>query len=193
MISVVWGVMVVSGLLYGMIAGNPAAMTSAMMDGAGEALALVLKMAGGFMLWNGMFEILKQAGIAEKLARAIKPLFGKLFPEIRQDETISLMTMNLTMNMLGLGNAATPMGLNAMKKMREEMPGGDTASNAMCMFLVINASSIQLIPTTIMTLRQAAGSTAPEAILLPTLAATAASTITGILMCLILKKRGRDG
>ncbi len=188
MLNWIWGIMVLMGILYGLICGNAGVLSAGMMDSAGDAVTLIIKMAGGFMLWNGLFEILEQSGAAKAIAGAMKPILGKLFRGVKTEESMTAMTMNLTMNMLGLGNAATPMGLRAMESLQRESDYGDSTSPAMCMFLVINASSIQLLPTTVLTLRRAAGSFMPEAVIWPTLCATAVSTLAGIFFCKLFEK-----
>ena len=184
MLNWIWGGMLVLGMLYGLMTGRGSVPNESMQ----EAVALIIKMAGGFMLWNGLFEIVEQSGAVKGIARVMRPVLKKLFKGIRKEESIVAITLNLTMNMLGLGNAATPMGLRAMEKLKSESAYGDAASPAMCMFLVINASSIQLLPTTVITLRQAAGSIAPESIIFPTLCATAVSTIVGVFMCKMFER-----
>jgi len=184
MLSWIWGGMMALGIGYGFFTGRGGVSAQSVQ----EAVLLVFKMAGGFMLWNGLFEIVAQSGAARGIARGMKPVLKKLFKGVEKEESLTAITMNLTMNMLGLGNAATPMGLKAMESLREESACGDVASPAMCMFLVINASSLQLLPTTVISLRQAAGSAAPESIVLPTLCATAASTLVGILACKAFEK-----
>ena len=135
--------------------------------------------------------ILDRSGAVEALTRLVRPLLTRLFPNVGDDARHAI-AMNLTTNMLGLGNAATPMGLEAMRRMGETSHS-EAATDAMCMFLVINASSVQLFPTTVVALRAAAGSANPASIVLPTLVASALSTLTGIFVCLLLKRlqRGR--
>lgn len=188
MVNAIWGLMVVLALLYGIIGPSPEALGNALTAGAQDAVMLLIKMVGGFMLWNGLFEIVSESGLAAQIGKALKGAFKKLFPGLKNDETLTMMTMNMTMNMLGLGNAATPMGLRAMEALSREQGGGDTAGDAMVLFLVLNASSLQLLPATVMTLRQAAGSGDPGAVILPTLFATGVSTLAGVLACLVFRR-----
>ena len=184
----IWAGMMLFSLLFGMFSGQARQIGDSLLAGGAQAVSLVIGMAGGLALWCGLMEILKQAGAMDALGRWMRPLLSKLFPEVKKEETLSAITLNLAANMLGLGNAATPMGLKAMDLMAREQPGREAASRAMCMFLVINSSSVQLFPSTVITLRAAAGSSAPAGMLLPTLISTLVSTATGVMLCLILNR-----
>lgn len=189
MMNAIWAIMGLCGLLWGIATGRGAALTQGALVGAMDAVQLCVRLAGGFALWSGMLAILERSGAMERLARLFKPLLSRLFPSVRDDARDAI-AMNLTANMLGLGNAATPMGLEAMRRMGDAS-GSDSATDAMCMFLVINASSVQLFPTTVVALRAAAGSIAPASIVLPTLIATGISTLVGVLACLLFRLPGR--
>ena len=189
MMNGIWGAMVLLSLLFGMFGGFVEQLNDSMIQGAMEAVSLVLKMAGGFALWCGLMEILQRCGAVEALTKWIHPVLKRLFPDVRGEEAFQSITMNLTANMLGLGNAATPMGVRAMSLMAQESGDKTVASRAMCMFLVLNASSVQFFPSTVITLRAAMGSANPGAVILPTLVATLASTVVGITACLIFENR----
>ncbi len=188
LMNVIWGAMIVLALLFGLSTGMVEQLNDSMIQGAVEAVSLVIKMSGGFALWCGLMEVLKQMGAVEMLMKLLNPVLKRLFPDVKQKETIRSITMNLSANMLGLGNAATPMGIKAMEQLSQENYGLETASRAMCMFLVLNASSVQLFPSTVITMRMVMGSANPGAVILPTLVATAASAVTGILCCLMMQK-----
>jgi len=128
---------------------------------------------------QGEILVLLYDGAIRFLSRLLSPGLQRLMGPSLPDTALDYVTMNLTANMLGLGNAATPMGMKAAQAMAQ----GETATNALCLFLVINASSVQLLPSTVISLRAAAGSASPGAIVLPTLAATLVSTLAGILSC----------
>jgi len=156
-----------------------------------DAVSLAIKLAGGFAFWNGLIAILEDSGLARSFARVLGRPLARLFPGVPMTgEAGQAITMNLTANLLGLGNAATPAGLRAMRLLGEGANDG-IATDTMCMFLVLNASSIQLLPSSVIALRAAAGSSAPASILLPTLLATAASTAVGVAVCSLLARRGR--
>ncbi len=189
MMNVIWGGMIVVAMLFGASNGIVEQLNDSMIQGAVDAVLLMLKMAGGFAVWCGLMEIVKRMGAAEGLTKLLRPALLLLFPDIKRQETIRSITMNLSANMLGLGNAATPMGIKAMELLSDENGKSETASRAICMFLVLNASSVQLFPSTVITLRMVMGSQNPGAVVIPTLIATAASAITGVAICLMLQKR----
>ena len=189
MMNVIWGGMIVVAMLFGASNGIVEQLNDSMIQGAVDAVLLMLKMAGGFAVWCGLMEIVKRMGAAEGLTKLLRPALLLLFPDIKRQETIKSITMNLSANMLGLGNAATPMGIKAMELLSDENGKSETASRAICMFLVLNASSVQLFPSTVITLRMVMGSQNPGAVVIPTLIATAASAITGVAICLMLQKR----
>ena len=189
MMNVIWGGMIVLALLFGLSNGIVEQLNDSMIQGAVDAVTLMLKMAGGFAVWCGLMEVLKRMGAVEGLTKLLRPLLRILFPDINRQETIRSITMNLSANMLGLGNAATPMGIKAMEQLSHDNGKSETASRAICMFLVLNASSVQLFPSTVITLRMVMGSQSPGAVIIPTLIATAASAITGVILCLMLQKR----
>ncbi len=192
MMNVIWGGMIVLALLFGLFGGIVEQLNDSMIQGAVEAVSIILKMAGGFAVWCGLMEVLKRIGAVEGLTKLLRPVLNFLFPDIKRQDTLRSITMNLSANMLGLGNAATPMGVKAMGLLSQENGNLETASRAMCMFLVLNASSVQLFPGTVMTLRMVMGSSNPGAVILPTLIATAASAASGIICCLLLAGRGKD-
>ena len=176
----VTGMMVVS-LAVAMITGHGESMLPAAMEGASKALSLSLRLAAGYMLFCGLMNIAKALAWPARLSSAIRPLLRWLFPGVHKRETLDAITLNFSANLLGLGNAATPAGLEAMRHLESE--GGEDASvsHATMLFLVVNATSLQLFPSTVLALRAANGSVAPSAILLPTLWCTAVSTLSGVL------------
>ena len=192
MLNWVWGLMMLLSLGYGTLTGKLSGVLEALMSGGGTAIELVLKMAGGFCLWCGMIEILNRSGAVENISRIQMPLMKKLFPDIKLKETFSAITMNLAANMLGIGNAATPMGLKAMELMAEENARRERASRAMCMFLALNSCCIQLIPSTVLTLRKAAGSQDPGSIILPSFFASVVSSVISTCLCLWWGRRGEN-
>ncbi len=183
----VWSLILLVGVCFACATGADA--TRTLLDAAQDAVSLCIRLAGGFAFWSGMIAILEEGGALKGLARALKVPFAWLFPGVAPDgEAGQAMVTNLAANMLGLGNAATPMGLAAMRQLGEQTRG-DAATDAMCMFLVINASSIQLFPSSVIALRAASGSVASASIVLPTLVATAVSTLVGVAVCRLLARR----
>lgn len=194
MMNIIWAAMCFVGLVWGMLNGRSAALSEGALSAVVDAVQLSIRLAGGFALWSGMLNILERSGAIHALTRALSPVMNRLFPDVDKDDPArDAMAMNMAANMLGLGNAATPMGLRAMRLLGEGPNKSDIASNAMCMFLVINASSLQLFPSTVVTMRAAAGSMSPASIVLPTLLSTAISTIVGIAACRLFERLGRRG
>jgi len=174
-----WFSMMLSSLLFACVTGSGGLMLTAALDGTKNAIEVTLRLGAGYLFFCGMMEIAGEAGISAKLEKGLKPLLRRLMPHM--GKAAEAVTMNLSMNMLGLGNAATPMGLEAMKQLNEQSHADPAVRHDMYMLLILNATSLQLLPTTVLTLRAAAGSVNPAAVIMPTLACTAASTIAGVL------------
>ena len=157
-----------------------------------EAVALAIKLIGIMALWLGMFRILEVGGLLTTVARMLKPILSRLFPDVPSEHpAMGAMIMNISSNMLGLGNAATPFGLKAMQELNKLNPFKGTATNAMIMFLAINTSNVALLPLGMIQLRGAIGSANPAGIFLPSLLSTMCSTIVAITLALFLAKRDR--
>lgn len=170
-----------SSLLYALFRGNGPQTAGAMIAAAGEGVQTAIGLAGGFALFCGLITVLERAGAARTLARVFRPLLGRLgIP----DAALSDAALNLSANLLGMGSAAAPMGLRAAKLMAND----GTAGNGLCLFLVINASSVQVLPSSVISLRTAVGSASPGSITGPTLLATFVSTAVGILSCKVLER-----
>jgi spore maturation protein A len=153
------------------------------------AVELAIGLIGIMALWLGLMKIAEEAGLIALLAKALKPVTSRLFPDVPSDHpAMGAMIMNISANMLGLGNAATPFGLKAMEEMNKLSKKAGTATNAMATFLVINTSNVQLIPATVIAIRAAAGSTNPTEIIGPVIAATALNLTVGITVCKLLEK-----
>lgn len=181
MLQGIFGGLLGLSLLYGLVRGTGAQVMTSVLAAAGEGVQSALDLAGGFAFFCGLIGILREAGMMEGLARRAAPALRRLLGKELPDDALGYVTMNLTANLLGLGNAATPMGMEAARRMAAQ--GNGAASNALCLFLVINSSSVQLLPSSVIALRAAAGSADPGAVTLPALAATAFSTLAGILAC----------
>ena len=155
---------------------------NALFDAAKNAFTLSINLTGILCLWLGLLKIAELSGLTDLLAKALTPLFRKIMPEIPENHpALGSIVMNMAANMLGLDNAATPMGLKAMEQMQELNPKKDTASNAQIMFMVINASSVTIIPINILMYRSQLGATNPCAVFIPILLATSVSTLVGFL------------
>lgn len=173
----IWFLMVVGSLAL-LIWTNPSNALPSMLDASAEALTLSIELSAVYAVWLGILELVEESGLSQKLAKLLRPLIKRLF-KIDDIETQKLIALNMSANMLGLGNAATPMGIKAMKRLDD---GSGVASPAIIMLIVLNSTSIQLLPSTIIGLRTNAGSIAPADIILPTLLSTFCTFILGIAL-----------
>ena len=189
--ALIWTAMVVGSIICGLMTGNGPAVAAAALDGAAAAVELCLTMAGVLCLWMGVMEIMKRTGLSEGLSRLLRPVLRLLYPEFSSDrEVMDSISANVSANLLGLGNAATPLGIQAVRQMSRKTPG--VASNAMCMLVVCNTASIQLLPTTVASVRLAAGCAAPFDILPAVWLASAISVCAGILAVQIFGRVWRE-
>jgi spore maturation protein SpmA len=183
MLNGIWlGLLTVAALLAG-VTGRLGGMTDGAIQGANAAVTVSLGLIGVMALWLGVLRLAEQAGLVTTLARILQPFLGRLFPEVPPGHpALGSMVLNITANALGLTNAATPMGLRAMKDLQRLNPNPDSATNAMCTFLAINTGSVQLIPVTAIAVLAANGSKNPTWIVGTTLLATVCSSLTGLLV-----------
>lgn len=186
----VWTGMVALSLVFGLLSGNLDAVSAAALEGARSAIELSLSMAGVLCLWSGVMEIMNVCGLSAGLARLFRPILRRLLPEASRDpETLAAVSANVSANLLGLGNAATPLGIRAARRMARGC--GGTASDELCLLVVLNTASIQLIPATIASVRAAAGCAAPFDILPAVWLASALSVTAGLLAARLLERVGR--
>lgn len=189
MINIIWFLFIVIGVVVAAFTGNIEAVTEAGIDNAELAVELSIGLVGIMALWLGIMKIAEESGLVQLLGRLLRPIMVRLFPEVPEDHpAMGAMVMNMAANVLGLGNAATPLGLKAMNELNEINEDKETASNAMCTFLAINTSSVTLIPATVIAYRSAAGSANPTEIIGPVIIATLASTIAAIIAVKTLSK-----
>ncbi len=183
MVNYLWGIFIILGILYSFLTGNTDNMNSVILDTGKDALKLLQNIFPLMCLWLGVMNIALKSGLLESLARKLRPILKVIFPEIPKDhEALSFIASNIIVNMVGLGNAATPFGLKAMKSLKELNDNQDIASRSMITFLVINTSSVTLIPTTVITLRLLNGSTNPTEILSISILVTVLSCLLGLLI-----------
>ena len=188
--SRIWGGMVLLSLLFGAATGRMDAVSEAALSGAQSAVELSLSMAGVLCLWSGVMEIMNVCGISHGLARTFRPLLRRLLPDAsRDEETLAAISANVSANLLGLGNAATPLGIRAARRMARGCEG--VASDELCLLVVLNTASIQLLPTTIASVRAAAGCRTPFDILPAVWFASVLSVAAGLLTAKLLSHRGR--
>ena len=199
-----WGGMLLIGIVYGMLAGNVDEVTKAFVSCSGEAVSLCISMAGITAMWTGMMKIAEASGLVTGLADKMRPLIRFLFPKLdTESKAAHYICLNFLSNVLGLSWASTSSGLCAMKELKELQSQkenahgsgniGLTASNEMCTFLIINVSSLQLIPVNMIAYRAKYGSADPTAIVGPAILATAVSTAVAVIFCKVIHIREHDG
>ena len=189
--TIIWTGMTALSLVCALILGNQSQLASAAMEGAAQAIQLGISMAGALCLWMGVMEVMDRAGLAGKLAKLLHPLLRRLYPDFAGDKGImDTIAANVSANLLGLGNAATPLGLEAARRMSRRSPG--IASDSLCMLVVCNTASIQIIPTTVAAVRMAAGCETPFDILPAVWVTSLLSVTVGITAAKIFSKLWRD-
>ena len=190
MLNYLWGCMILIGVVYAALTGNIDSVTSGALDGAKDAVSLCITMLGVMAFWCGLMEIAEKSGLIDKCKCGVAPLISWLFPNVpRQSRAFSYITTNMISNFLGLGWAATPAGIRAMQELSELNGHNSVASCDMCTFLVINISSIQLIPVNIIAYRSQYGSANPTSILFPSIIATTCSTFVAVIFGRFMMKR----
>ena len=204
MLNYIWAAMIIVGVIFGAVTGNMKEVTEAALDSAGEAVSLCITMAGVMALWVGLMEIAEKSGLLLKLTCRLSPFITFMFPNIpKEHKARDYISTNIIANILGLGWACTPAGLKAMEelaKLEEERgnpayggSGGKEriASNEMCTFLILNISSLQLIPVNMIAYRQQYGSVNPAGIIAPAIVATFVSTAVAVVYCKVKDRRRR--
>lgn len=182
MLNAIWLGMMLLSVIVGTLQGRLDAVVSAITESAKIGFTLALGLSGIMALWLGIMAIAQSAGLIDKLARGLNPLMRRLFPDVPADDpAMGAMVMNIAANMLGLANAATPFGLQAMKELQRLNTRAEEASDAMCTFLAVNTSSVQLIPTTAIAFLAANGATHPSSVIVTSLVATLVSTGVAIV------------
>ena len=194
MMNGIIGGMILLAIVTGAVGGNMAAVSTAAMNGCGQAIQLVISLAGTICLWSGVMGIAEQSGLTDALSRMFRPINRVLFRGLAPDSpAMKAVSMNMAANLLGLGNAATPLGLAAMEELEKVNPTPGTASQAMVTFVVLNTASLQILPTTNAYLRLAAGSKEPMEILPAVWLASTVSICVGVAMTRVLRGGRRTG
>lgn len=187
-----WSGMILIGIIYGALTGNFKAVTEAAVSSGKDAVTLCISMAGIVAMWSGLMKIAQESGMVEKLSGKMRPVIRFLFPRLPlESDACKYISLNFLSNILGLGWAATPAGLKAMECLAD-LNSSRIASKEMCTFLIINISSLQLIPVNMIAYRAQYGSVNPAAVVGPGIVATAASTATAVIFCRIMNRRGRE-
>lgn len=180
--SKLWFGLISLGLLFSFINKSPETVTNVLFFETEKSVEVILNLIPVMAFWTGLMRIVEKTNILNKLSTSLKPMVRYLFKDVQHDvKAVNAILMTLAANMLGIGNSATAFGIKAMQEMQKSNANKKTATNAMCMFLIINVSSIQLIPLNIIKLRAASGSSAPSEIMVPTLIVTAFSTMIALI------------
>ncbi len=181
MMNSIWCFMILIGLIVGSFNGKITVLSDTILSSSKEAVELCILMFGIVGLWSGLMNIALSLGITTKLQQMLSPFLSFLFPNLKNEKAKEYISTNIVANMLGLGWAATPSGLKAMEELQKDNPHKDIATNEMCSFLILNISSLQLIPINIIAYRSQYGSVNPTKVLIPGLIATFASTIVAVI------------
>lgn len=190
MIQKIWGFFIVVGITFCLITSKIDILNEEILESAKSSLDMIIKIFPMMALWLGIMNIAKESGLLKKLSNLLTPILSKLFPEIpKSHESLSFIASNIIANMFGLGNAATPFGLKAMKSLQELNKKKDTASRSMITFLVLNTSGLTIVPTTVISLRLLHDSSNPTEIVSCCILATILSTAGGLIIDRIIAKR----
>ena len=190
MLNIIWPSFIIVSFLYAIATGRVNEVNNGIFEAVSDAVELSITFLGTMCLWNGIMEIVKKTTLIQKLTKLLNPAVKTLFPDLKYNQKAKEeISMNMVANLLGLGNAATPLGLKAMKTMQEENHKKDTLSNAMAMFIVLNTASLQLIPTNIIAIRTSLNSVNPTQIILPVWGATIIAAVVGVLTTKLITKK----
>ena len=181
MLNKIWPFFIIISFIYGIYSGNIFNINNAIFESTNQTVELCLTMFGTLCLWNGIMKIATETSLIEKLTKFLKPLISFIFPKIKDDKKISKeISMNMVANILGLGNASTPLGLKAMDSMQKVNNDKSKLSDSMAMFILVNTASLQIIPTTVISIRSSLGSENPTKIIFAVWVATVVAFVTAI-------------
>lgn len=190
MLNKIWPCFIIVSFVFAIITGRIQDFNNSIFESAAQTVDLTIKLFGTMCLWNGLMKIVQETSLIIRLSNLIRPLMRFLFPKMNEkDKEYKEITLNIIANLLGIGNAATPLGLKAMKTMQEKNTKKDTVTDSMAMFIVLNTASLQIIPTTVIAVRASMGSENPAQIILPVWIVTIITDITGIVASKILMKK----
>lgn len=190
MLNKIWPFFIIIAFAFAIYTGNISNVNTAIFSSAEQTVSLCITLLGTMCLWNGIMNIAVKTSLISKLTKFMKPFINFLFPDLKTDEKISeQVSMNIIANILGLGNASTPLGLKAISSMQEKNTNKKTLTNSMAMFILVNTASLQIIPTTVIAIRSSLGSAEPSKIILAVWVATIAAFVTAIFFGKILSKK----
>lgn len=192
MVNIIWGVLIIIGVVYGFLSGNMNAINNEIISSGKKGLDMILEMLPILVIWMGLMKIAEDSGLLKKIANFFYPVLSKLFPSVpKNNKALGYIASNIAVNMMGLGSAATPFGLKAMGELQKINPDKTKASDAMITFLVLNTSGVTLIPTTVISLRMLNHSANPTEIILPAIIATACASIGGLTLDYLIRRRNK--
>ena len=190
MLNILWPIFLIISFIYAIFNGRVAHVNNSIFESTKSAVELCLSLIGTVCLWNGIMQIASKTKIVGHIQKILHPIMKKIFPEIKkEDKAYKEITMNIIANIMGLGNAATPLGIKAMKSMQKNSKEKNKLSNSMAMFIVINTASIQLIPTTVIAIRSSLHSNNPTAMIIPVWIATLCAGTAAIVSAKLLMKK----
>lgn len=188
--NTIWAYMLLTSIIISFFSGKTDAVASAAITGAGEGVSLIISMLGVMCFWSGLMTIAEKSGVIRYVSLLLRPITRLLFPKLSPNSPAhEAIVMNMSANLLGMGNAATPLGLRAMQLLDAENNGKRRASNDMCMFVLVNTASLQLIPTTLLLLRKNTGSSSPGEVLVPIWIVSVLALFIGALSAKYFQKR----
>lgn len=190
MINFIWFFLLTIGLFYSFISGIN--MSDVVLNSSNAAFDLIKNLLPLIVLWSGIMNIANDSGLLKKFSYLLKPLLRKLFPSVKNDKALEYISSNIAANMLGLGSVATPFGLKAMEELAKENPQKEKATDGMITFLVLNTSGVTLIPMSVIALRLAHKSVNPTAVIIPAIIATSVSTIAGLTLDGIIRRKNAN-
>lgn len=191
--SIVWAMLIVISAGCSIAAGRGSEATAAFLDGAVKGVEVTIAMAGPICLWSGLGALMRKLGFLKSISRLLRPLLGRIYPSSRHDEELAQdLSANLSANLLGLGNAATPMGIQAVRRLQDPRHPG-VATDEMCRLVVMNTASVQLLPTTVAAVRASAGASSPFDILPCVWISSLCSVSAGLIMAFLLGRMDRHG
>lgn len=190
MLNIIWPIFLIVSFIYAILNGRVAEVNDSIFESTKSAVELCISLLGTICLWNGIMQIASKTNIVKHLSKILTPIMKKLFPDIQKgDKVHKEITMNIIANIMGLGNAATPLGLKAMKSMQKDNKEKNKLSNSMAMFIILNTASIQLIPTTVIAIRSSLGSSNPTAMIIPVWISTILAAGAAVISAKLLMKK----
>lgn len=189
MINYIWGFLIIISVICSIITGNSSGISSGLMNGAEKATKLLITLFGVIVFWSGIMKVAEKSGLTNKLVKVLSPILKRIFPDVPENsQAFQSICMNISANLMGVGNAATPFGLKAMSELQKNNLKKDTATDSMVIFVVMNTASIQLIPATIGYLRQSYGSKAPFSIIPSVIFCSFISLVIALIIGKVLNK-----